>query len=173
MPLTRTQKEERVVEASEVLSSAVSVVFMTYDALSVVDINELRDKMHEQGVRMRVIPKRLLKLATVKTKLAFDPTEHEGQVALVWGSDAIAPAKVLYEFAQEHAEQVKLIAGTMAGVELDAKEVNALAQLPSRDELLGKLVGTLSNPIRSLASVMSGVQRNTVYVLQAIAASKS
>jgi len=167
MALTRQQKEQRIKTTTEDLSGAVSYVFLSYDAFNVEDVEELRGQMHEQGVSMRVMPKRLLKIVLQNVELDFDPTQVDGQLAVVWGSDAVAPAKVLYEFAKER-DNLKLVAGAMDGSPLSAEEVTALAQLPGREELLAKLVGTLAGPISGFQSVLSGVQRNAVYVLTAV-----
>lgn len=174
MSLTRQQKEEAVKEVEQGMSGATSVVFVAFDGLNVTEVTELRDKLYASGSRMRVIPKRLLKLALKNAGIGeYDPQTAEGQVAVIWGSDVVAPAKTLYEFAKDKAEVIRLVAGVLEGNTLSAEEVTALAQLPTRDQLLGQLVGVLSGPARGLVTVLSGVQRNTVYVLQAIKEQKS
>ena len=152
MSLTREQKEEKVKEASEAIKGAVSTVVMTYDALNVLDMEELRGALHEQGVSMKVMPKRLLKLVMDKAKFDFDPTSQEGQMALVWSDDAVAPAKVLAEFAKDH-ENVELRAGIMEGELLSVEEVQQLAKLPNREQLIGQLVSVLAGPSRGLVTV--------------------
>ena len=171
MPLTRQQKVERVAATQKELAAATSAVFMAFTALSVDDTEELRDRLHEQGGSLKVLPKRLLRLVLQELKLDFDPTTHEGQFAIVWGNDAVAPAKVVSTFIKGR-ENVRLVGGSLEGNVLSQAEVNALAALPSREELLGQLVGTISNPARGLVMVLSGVQRQTVQVLQAIADQK-
>lgn len=172
MALTRQQKEAQVAAVEQSLSSAMAVAFMTYDAMGVEQVEELRDRLFAEGVTMRVLPKRLLRLVLKNLSIDFDPTQHEGQFAVVWGSDAVAPAKVIHSFAKEH-ENIKLVAGALEGKVLSQAEVTALAQLLSREELLAKLVGTLVNPIRGIQGVLTGVQREAVYVLHAIAEKKS
>jgi large subunit ribosomal protein L10 len=171
MALTREQKKARVQEARETLGSAVAVVFVTYDALALADMNELRDQLFEAGVSMRVIPKRLLKLAVIEAKLDFDPTAQEGQMALVWGDDVVSPAKVLAEFAKKH-EQLQLVGGVMERSVISDFEVKRLATIPSREELLRQLVGMLAGPLSGFQAVLSGVPRSAVFVLAAIKESK-
>ncbi len=172
MSLPRQQKEKSVSETQKNIASATSVVFISYDGLTVDEANELRTSLHAEGGGMRVVPKRLLKIVLSNTKIDFDPEAHEGQIAVVWGDDAAAPARVLNTFAKDH-DSIKLLAGTLEGNSLSLEEVTALAKLPSREELLGQLVGVLSGSARGLVSVLSGVQRNTVQVLKAIADQKS
>lgn len=172
MSLTRQQKERSVSATQKNITSATSVVFISYDGLTVDEANELRTALHAENSGMRVIPKRLLKIVLSNIKLDFDPKEHAGQIAVVWGSDAVAPAKVLNTFAKDH-DSIKLLAGTLEGNMLSLAEVTFLSKLPSHEELLGQLVRVLSGSARGLVSVLSGVQRNTVQVLKAIANQKA
>jgi len=172
MPLTRQQKENTVAKTQEDITGAVSSVFVSFDGLSLADINELRNNLYDAGCRLRVIPKRLLKLVLQNAKLEFDPVSHEGQMAVVWGPDAVAPAKILQTFAKTH-DTIQLRAGVLEGEVIALEQVLALAKLPSREELLGQLVGTIAGPMRGFVTVLSGVQRNMVYVLSAIKDKKS
>lgn len=171
MPLTRQQKETRVQEVGSNLNQASGVVFLAYDALTIASVNELRDKLWQAGCSMKVVPKRLLKIALTSASISFDPMAHEGQMAIIFGSDAVSPAKILAEFAKGK-EHLRLVAGMLEGKEIAAADVAALAKLPSKQELLGQLVGMLAGPMRGFAQVLSGVPRATVYVLQAIADQK-
>ncbi len=172
MPLTRQQKEQRVADMKTHVASAVSAVFVTFDAINVTDMMELRNQLAAAGNQMQVIPKRLLKLVMVKAKIDFDPTQHENQMAVVWGDDAVSPAKVLKEFTKQH-QTMRLISGTLEDKLLSETEVNALANIPSRDQLLGQLANVLSGSSRGLVMALAGVPRNTVYALRAIADNKA
>ena len=167
MPLTRQQKETRVSEVGDAVKASVGTVFLAYDALNVADVNELRDKLFETGCSMRVVPKRLLKIALAEKQFGFDPMAHEGQMAIITGNDPVSPAKVLFEFVKGK-ENLRLVAGILEGKEITTQEVTALAKLPSKEQLLGQLVGVLAGPMRGMAQVLSGVPRATVYVLTAI-----
>jgi large subunit ribosomal protein L10 len=171
MPLTRQQKEKTVSHMSENISGATSVVFLSFNGLSLADMNEVRDKLFAAGCSLRVVPKRLLALVMHQTKFDFKPISHQGQLAVIWGPDAVTPAKVVYEFAKDR-EQLELLAGTLEGELISFEQVQELAQLPSGDELLARLVGALAGPMRGLAGVLSGLPRATVYVLKAIADQK-
>lgn len=173
MPLTRQQKEERIATTTRDLEAAESYVFMGYDGLNVTDMGELRGLLHEQGAHLRVLPKRLLRLVMQNVKQDFDPVAVEGQIAVAWGNDAVAPAKVLYDFAKKRAEILWLVAGVMGGTFLGKEQVMALAQLPGKQELRGQLVGVIAGPMRGLVVTLSGVQRNLVYALKAVADKKS
>ena len=166
MALTREQKEQTIEQMHQAVTDATSTVFVSFDGLALEDMNKLRDQLFEAGV-----PKRLLRLAMQNAKLDFDPTAHEGQVAVVWGNDTIAPAKVIHTFTKDN-ENIQLLSGVLEGNTIALEQVKALAKLPSRQELLGQLVGVLSGPMRGFAGVLSGVPRQMVYVLKAIEENK-
>lgn len=171
MSLTRQQKEGVVQEMERSVADAVATVFVSFNGLTLAEVNELRDKLFEQGCSMRVVPKRLLRISMQNAKLDFDPTQFEGQIAVVTGNDAVAPAKILSQFVKGK-ETIELRAGVLEGGVISLDQVQALATLPGREEMLAKLVGTLAAPMSGLVRVFSGVQRQTVYVLQAIADQK-
>lgn len=171
MPLTRQQKQEKVAQMEQDLKGAQAAAVMSYTGLTIADMNELRTKLHQQGSRLRVIPKRLLRLVMQQLKLEFDPTKEQGQVAVVWGDDVVVPAKTTYSFSTTH-ENAHLIAGVLEGRLLSAKETTALALLPSKKELQGMFVSVISGPVRGLVTVLSGAQRQLLYALQAIQSQK-
>jgi len=171
MPLTRQQKEQRISEVKDTIKGATSVVFMSYDGLTVDDSEDLRDKLFESKSSIKIVPKRLLNLALKAAELEFDPTNEAGQIAMAWGEDAVAPAKVLHTFAKKN-EKVRLVAGILEGAVLSGEQIMALAQLPSKEQLLGQFVSVLVGPVRGLQSVLSGAQRDFVYALSAIAEQK-
>lgn len=167
MPLTKEKKQAVVQEVEAAIKDASGVVFMSFDGLTIAEVNELRTLLFAEGVAMRVMPKRLLRIVLKQRDLNFDPLTVEGQMAVVWGKDPMAPSKVVYGFAKTHPH-ITLSAGVLEGNVLNGEEVLALAKLPSREQLLTQLVGVLAGPARGLVSVLSGVQRQTVYVLTAI-----
>lgn len=171
MPLTRQQKEATVAEATQNLREAASYFFISFDGLSVLDMEELRARLFAQGSILRVLPKRLLRLILHNVQLDFDPTRVEGQVAVAWGRNA-APAKTLHEFAETRAQNIQLIAGSLAGAFLNQEQVTRLALLPGQDQLRGQLLNVILSPIKGLVMTLSGVQRNFVVVLKAIADKK-
>ena len=172
MSLTKEQKKDTIEQVEKSLKDAVSVAFVSFDGLTIKEVNDLRAQLFEVGSKMRVIPKRLLKLVMGNLKLEFDPKAHSGQVAVIWGDDAVAPAKAVHTFAKT-SEHLTLIGGALEGKDLSQEQISALASLPSKQELLGQLVGTIAGPMRGMVTVFSGVQRSTVQVLKAIADSKS
>lgn len=172
MPLTRQQKEAVVSQTQTALSSTAAFVLVAFNELNVVDINQLRDQLHTAGGHLRVVPKRLLKIIFQQLKLDFDPLTLKDQVAVAWADDAVAPAKILNDYAKKNADKMQLITGSLEGNLLTLAQVKALSALPSRQQLFGQLASVLIGPTRGLVTVMSGVPRSFVQVLKAIADKK-
>jgi len=148
----RAEKQELIAAMHDVFSGAGSVVVCHYDGLTVADMNVLRSKLREAGASFKVTKNRL-------TKLALQGTEYEGVADLFTGptaigfsDDPVAAPKALADFAKEN-EKLRILGGGMGSTVLDQAGVNALAALPSLDELRGKLVGLIQAPAQKVAAV--------------------
>jgi large subunit ribosomal protein L10 len=172
MPKTRVQKEQIVQDLTDKFNRLTSAVFVDYHGLPVNEVEELRDKLHEADVEYHVIKNRLLKIAVEKSDLNVKMEVIEGPLAAgISYSDAVAPAKILYEFAKTH-EHVKILHGIVEGELVDKQNVEALAQLPSKEELLARMVGSINAPVSNFVGVLRAQVSSVVYVLQAVARSK-
>lgn len=167
MALTRAEKENVIAEVSAQVANAESVVFAEYRGLGVADMTELRKQCRESGVYLRVMKNTL-------AKLAFSGTPYEvisGKLAgpLVYGisEDPIACAKVLDGFAKTN-EKLVLKGGAMSSSELDPAGIKALASLPSRDELLAKLLGTMQAPAAKFVRTLNEVPTSFARALAAV-----
>ncbi len=175
MAKTRQQKEEEVKVLTEKLQAAKSVVFVSFSGLTVNQSEELRKSLREQEAELKMAKKRLLKIALEKAGLGTEILEQgiEGNLSLAFGfGDEVAPAQVLVKFAKAN-EQLSIKGGILEGKFIDDKQIKALASLPSRQELLAKVVGTIQAPVSGFVNVLSGNLRNLVYVLNAIKEAKS
>ncbi len=170
--LTRDQKEKLVEEISEKIKESATTVVCDYKGVTVNELQEVRQKLREGNARMQVLKKTLTKLAYEKAGVELDVTKLEGQSAIIFGGDdeVVAP-KVLAEIAKEN-ENFKILAGTLENNVMDKKEIMALAKLPGKKELLGKVVGTINAPISSFVQVLAGNLRNLVGVLTAVKETK-
>ncbi len=166
---TKAQKEELVKEISERLAKTKAAVFADYTGLSVAKITDLRRKLKAQNSELKVAKKTLIDLAFKKA--GFDNVGSKkmtGQVAVAFGyQDEVAPAKTLYEFDKK-GEQLKILGGILENKFIDALSVLNLAKLPSRQELLAKLVGSVAAPLSGLVNVLQGNLRGLVQVLSQI-----
>ena len=164
-----------VEEMKEKLQSAQGAVFVGFSGLTVADVTKLRRKFREGGVEYKVIKNTLTRIAA--DELGYNALDaiFEGPTALAYSTeDAVAPAKILKEFIKEtKTEALTVKAGLADGQVIDVAAVDALASLPSREELLAKLVGSMQAPISGLVNVLQGNIRNMVYVLDAVRAKKA
>ena len=164
-----------VEEMKEKLQSAQGAVFVGFSGLTVADVTKLRRKFREGGVEYKVIKNTLTRIAA--DELGYNALDaiFEGPTALAYSTeDAVAPAKILKEFIKEtKTEALTVKAGLADGQVIDVAAVDALASLPSREELLAKLVGSMQAPISGLVNVLQGNIRNMVYVLDAVRARKA
>lgn len=150
-------KQPIVAEISELLNGAKSAVVVDYRGLTVEQDTVLRKNLREAGVTYRVYKNTMIRLATKGTEFEALDSYLEGPTALaVSKEDATAPARVLYNFSKT-APALELKAGIVEGEAYDAKGITAIAAIPSRDELLGKLLGSIQSPITNLARVLNQI----------------
>jgi large subunit ribosomal protein L10 len=173
MAVTRKVKEEAFAELKEALAGATSIVFADYRGTTVKKIEELRSNLRKENVASKVAKLTLVRKALEEQ--GIDVSNFDFKVPAILAiskGDEVAPAKILNEFTKEN-KNVTILMGVMEGAVLSAKEVTALAQLPSKLELRGQLVGTLAAPMSGFVNVLAGNLRGLVYALNAIAESKA
>ena len=150
-------KIDHVAELVEKIKKAQSVVLVDYQGISVNDETALRRKMREAGAEYLVTKNRLFKIA-LKEAGVEDSFEDilEGTTAFAFGyNDPVAPAKIVFDLAKDKAKAkhniFKIKGGVLTGKRVEAEGVEALAKLPSRDQLLSMLLNSMLGPIRKLA----------------------
>ena len=169
MAKTKQQKELDVKQLEDRLGKIKAAVFTNFDGLSVKEATELRNELRARGIEYTVVKKTLLKVALKQAGLdSISIDEYRGGLGMAFGyEDEIAPAKTLHTFAKTHPA-LKLIGGIYNKQAMNKAEVLQMANLPSKEELLSKLVWLLNYPMSGLVTVLSGVMKNFVYALQAI-----
>ncbi|TAL20477.1 50S ribosomal protein L10 [Patescibacteria group bacterium] len=168
MPKSKEQKELTVAKLKEWLADAKAVVFARYEKLPVKDIDAFRRLAREQGLKVAVAKKTLLRRAFKDLGIGVDPKELEGNFATVIGTtDEVAAAKLVATFAKEH-EAMSIVGGVLENKAADRSLVISLAKLPSKQELLAKLVGSLNSPVSGLVNVLAGNLRGLLTVFKAI-----
>ena len=167
MGLNLDAKKAVVAEVSEQLADAQAVVVAEYRGLEVGQVTELRAKAREAGVYLRVLKNTLVRRAVEGTP--FDGLTDQMVGPLIYGisKDPVAPAKVLVDFGKTN-EKLVVKGGAMPGYVMDANGVKALASMPSREELLAKLVGTMQAPVAKFVRTLNEVPSSFVRVLAAV-----
>lgn len=150
-------KQPIVAEISDLLNGAASAVAVDYRGLTVAQDTELRKQLREAGVTYKVYKNTLIRRAAEGTDFAALDPHLEGPTAIaVSKDDATAPARVLAEFAKK-ADKLEIKAGVVEGTYYDAKGMQAISSIPSREILLGRLFGSMKSPIANLARVLNQV----------------
>ncbi len=170
--IRKSDKEKLVGEFSEKFAKAEAAFIADYQGISVEQITVLRDSLRTAGVEFRVLRNTLAKLAIKSTPYEALGEHMNGPMAVALSyTDAAAAAKALTTFAKEHpAFEIKIAAIGEKILSLD--EVKQLSDLPSREELLAKLLGGLNNIPGGLVMVLAGVQRKLLYALNAVKSAK-
>ena len=150
-------KQPIVDEIKAQLDGAKSMVVVDYRGISVADVTELRKQCREAGVVYKVYKNTMVKRAVEGTEFEGVVKDLEGTNAFaISKDDATAPARILAKFAKD-AKALELKAGVVEGTLYDADALNELAKIPSREELLSKLLGSLQSPITNLARVLNQI----------------
>ncbi len=173
MAKTRQQKEEAVQGLATSIKDAKAAVFANFQGLKVSESEELRGKCRENNISYVATKKTLLGRALKEAGLEVDTKTFEGGVATILGQDdEVAPAQIIADFAKDH-ELVTIFGGVLEGEFIDAAKVTELSKLPSKQQLLGQLVGTLNAPVSGFVNVLAGNMRGLVNVLNGIKESKA
>ncbi len=173
MAKTRAKKESEVKVIADGLKGAKTVVFADITNLKVADSTDLRRKARKENIDIVSAKKTLLRIALKEAGITtVDPSAFKGSVAMLLGTeDEVAPAKVFEAFRKTH-ENVSLLGGLFGTKLMSVEDVKTLASLPSKQELIAKVVGTIRAPLSGLVNVLQGNLRGLVYVVNAIKDSK-
>ena len=148
-------KQPIVEEISASIKDAASVVLVDYRGLTVEQDTQLRKNLREAGVTYKVYKNTMMNFAFKGTQFEGLSEYLEGPSAMALSTeDATAPARVLAQFAKT-ADKLEIKAGVVEGIVYDAKGIANIATIPSRDELISKLLGSLQSPITNFARVMN------------------
>ena len=170
MAISRDKKQDLVSEFSDLLSNAKMTAFAAYETLTVADLQELRRAARSNSVTIKVVKNRLFRVAVQQSEALkdVDVSTLKGQLLYaISAEDEVAPAQTLANFAKTH-EALKLTGAISAdGNLLSEADVKALATLPSKNELIGSVLATLSSP---LDGVMNGLSGNLHALLDGVEA---
>lgn len=150
-------KQPIVSEIKELLDGAESAVVVDYRGITVAQDTELRKKLREAGVTYKVYKNTMIRFAAQGTAFeALDPTLEGPTAIAVSKTDATAPARILAEFAKT-APKLEIKGGIVEGTFYDAKAMEKISSIPSREILLGKLLGSIQSPITNFARVLKQI----------------
>jgi large subunit ribosomal protein L10 len=167
LSLNLDEKKEVVADVSARVAKAQAIVIAEYRGLPVENITQLRAQARASGVYLRVLKNTLARRAVQGTPFEKLSDQMVGPLAYGISEDPVAAAKVLHAYAKGN-DKLVIKGGAMPGLLMTAKEVGALATLPSRDELLAKLMGTMQAPVTKLVQTLNQVPGKFVRTLAAV-----
>ncbi len=168
MPKTKQQKQATIATLTQGLKTGKGVVFANFQGLTVAEAEDLRRNCRKEDVTFLVAKKTLLNKACQDLGLDnINPKSFAGGVATFVGlTDEVTPARIVNTFAKTH-EVVSIFGGLLEGKFIDSAMVKSLANLPSKTELLSRMVGSFNAPLSGLVNVLAGNLRGLARVLNA------
>lgn len=170
--MTREEKEKAVAELSKIFTEAKGVYLTDFSGINVDTINELRSKFRENNINYKIVKNTLTRLSIKDLPLDDLRPYLDGPTALAFSyDDALIPGKLIDEFHKK-TELMPIKAALIDGTVYDQSMTLKIVNLPTRDELIARMLCTLNSPISGLVIVMSGIVRNLVGVLDAVRSKK-
>ena len=151
--MNKEQKKQYISDMTNQFEKSEAVIVTHYQGLTMSQLDDLRTKMREHGIKFKITNNRITKLALEKTRCKDLTNLFSGPTAVALSEDAITSAKILTNFSQEN-ENLKILGGIMGSDILDVDGVKSVATLPSLDEARAKIVGILRSPAQKLASIL-------------------
>ena len=167
------EKEVELAKFREEIKGAKTVVVSHYSGMSVANVTELRSKLREAGVTHTVVKNTLARIAAREVGMeSLVPLLSGPTVVSISKTDLVAPAKVLVNYAKDH-EKLVILGGVVEGKAATAQDITDISNLPSKEELVAKLLGSLNSPVTGLLRVINGPASSLVRVLNAVAEKKA
>jgi len=165
MPKSKEQKKKIIDDLKEKITRQKAIVFIDFAGVKVEDMFNLRKNLKKVDSQLKVAKKTLINLALKDSGLKADIDKLEGEVGMVFGyKDEISSAKTIYQFSKKNPS-LKILGGFFENEFKSAEDFIVLAQLPSKEELLVRLVGSISAPVSNFIRVLEGNLKGLVYIL--------
>lgn len=159
MAISKEKKQEIVSSFTDILADVSSIVFVQFDKLTVKAANDLRRKLRAEGVGYKVGKKTLLKRVLADKNFSGTLPELDGEVAIAYSKDLLAPARVVYDFQKLNKGIVSIVGGVFEGEYKDQASMVSIATIPSREVLLSQIAYLLKSPMQRLAIAVGEVAK--------------
>lgn len=157
MAITKEKKDEIFSKLTSAVNDSQSMVFVNFRGLSVSETTKLRKELRNEGVQYAVAKKTLVKRALDESKLKGEIPPLDGELALAYGDDLIAPARGVYEFQKKYKDNIAIIGGVFDGKYMSQAEMLEVATIPPIPQLRGMFLNVINSPIQGLAIVLNQV----------------
>lgn len=159
MAINKDKKVEIIKKVEEIITKGKSLVFVNFHGLTVAGINNLRRNLQAKGLGYYVAKKTLIRRAFAGAKVEGEMPELDGEVAIAWGDDDLAPVKEIYDWHKKNQDVIKIIGGVFEGAFAPAEKMLTLAKIPSREVLLGQFVNIINSPIQGLVVALEAIAK--------------
>ena len=159
MAITRAKKGEIVEKLRKAFKDAKSLVFVNFHGLNVANVTQMRRTLKSEGVSYTVAKKTLTKRALAEEGFKGVEPSLEGELALAWGDDLVAPARGVYNFHKKFPESLKIMGGVFEGRFMTVLEMEEIAQIPTPNVLRGKFVNIINSPIQRWVIVLGEIAK--------------
>ena len=173
--MSANQEAKKVVveDIKERINNSKSVVLVKFTGLTVAEDTELRREFRKNNVEYKVLKNTLIRRAFNDMGVTDFDEDLNGPTSVAFGTDETAAAKVIVEAAKKYQDKVSVKSAYVDGGKVDVKGVQALASMPSKEELIAKMLGSMQAPIANFVGVLSAMPRGLVVALNAIAEKKA
>jgi large subunit ribosomal protein L10 len=157
MAIHKEKKAEIVSNVKDILSKSKSVVFVNFHKLPVSESTTIRKELRSKDVSFTVAKKTLTKRALAETQVTGELPALEGELALVYSADLLAPAREIFDFQKKLDGRVSILGGVFDGIYKSKEEMEVIASIPSRQTLYAQFVNLINSPIQGLVIALNAV----------------
>lgn len=157
MAITKDKKQVISQKLEGIVNDATTLVFVHFNGYSITDEHALRNKLKEEGVSYYVAKKTLVARALDTQSVTGERPVFEGQLALAYGADAVAPAREVQEFAKKSDGKLSIVGGIFEGSYKSASEMQAIAAIPGMHQLRGMFANVINSPIQGLVIALDQI----------------
>lgn len=155
MAVTKEKKKE-ILDKLKDVAKKDSIVFVNFHGLPVAKTSEMRNELKKSDVSYFVTRKTLVRKTFKDTSIEGILPNLDGELALVYADDLLSPAREIFKFQNQFADNIKMLGGVFEGKFLDKTGIEEIAKIPSRETLLGMFVNVINSPIQGFAMVLKG-----------------
>lgn len=159
MAITKAKKGEVVEKLTNAFKGAASVVFVNFKGLTVGKTTEMRSDLRKEGISYSVAKKTLTERALDSQKYDGEKPSLDGELALAWGEDLVAPARGVYTFQKKFPENLNILGGVFEGRYMSKSEIEGIAMIPPTPVLRGMFVNIINSPIQRFAIALSEIAK--------------
>ncbi|MDD5318765.1 MAG: 50S ribosomal protein L10 [Candidatus Pacebacteria bacterium] len=157
MPISKTQKNEIFAKVKDALSKSQSAVFVNFHGLPVADSTNLRKNLRGNGVSFMVAKKTITKKALAEQKLEGEMPSLDGELAIAYGDDLIAPAREVYDFQKKFEGKLAILGGIFEGKYMSKEEMTSIAAIPPLKVLRAQFVNLINSPLQGLVIALNAI----------------